>query len=125
MVARGAGAAFGQFPGALCLAQGAALQSHPSILTFIFGQSRRSHPISLLSVLALTSASLYSQLLSLGREANKEVQGSKELFRDYSTLCYMKEGGTSVQIIIGELQTQELELIKSVFVVYQGLKPEL
>lgn len=51
----------------------------------------------------MTSACLYSQYLSLGREANKEVQGSKKLFKDYATLQY--KGGTSVQIIAGELQT--------------------
>lgn len=68
-------------------------KSHSSILTFIFGQSKWSpppFPFSL-SVVAVTSACLYSQLLSLGREANKEVQGSKELFKAYSTLCYVKE----------------------------------
>lgn len=66
-------------------------KSQSSILTFIFGQSKWSPPPFPSLSASVTSACLYSQLLSLGREANKEVQGSKELFKAYSTLCYMKE----------------------------------
>lgn len=68
-------------------------ESRSSILTFIFVQSKWSPPPSpfSLSAIVVTSACLYSQYLSLGREANKEVQGSKNLFKDYTTLCNTEE----------------------------------
>lgn len=70
----------------------------------------------------MTSARLRSRNLALGKGADEEVEGSKELFADCTTLQH--KGGTSARVISRELHTQELGLINTVFVLCPGLNPE-